>query len=133
MRELAKRGINELHVEAGFKLNGSLLREGWSTSWCCIWRRACLAMRRAGCSICRRWSDLAEKRTLQWRDVRQVGGDLAWVARLPAPHTGQPGSRLNFTLRHSMDRPSSSSSPADRRLAASCHQLQCLRHTASHR
>ena len=28
MRELGRRGINELHVEAGFKLNGSLLREG---------------------------------------------------------------------------------------------------------
>jgi len=26
--ELARRGINEVHVEAGFKLNGSLLREG---------------------------------------------------------------------------------------------------------
>lgn len=28
MRELGQRGINELHVEAGFKLNGSLIREG---------------------------------------------------------------------------------------------------------
>jgi diaminohydroxyphosphoribosylaminopyrimidine deaminase/5-amino-6-(5-phosphoribosylamino)uracil reductase len=28
MQELGARGINELHVEAGFKLNGSLLREG---------------------------------------------------------------------------------------------------------
>lgn len=28
MQELGSRGINELHVEAGFKLNGSLLREG---------------------------------------------------------------------------------------------------------
>ncbi len=28
MRELAAREINELHVEAGFRLNGSLLREG---------------------------------------------------------------------------------------------------------
>jgi diaminohydroxyphosphoribosylaminopyrimidine deaminase / 5-amino-6-(5-phosphoribosylamino)uracil reductase len=26
--ELARRGVNELHVEAGFKLNGSLVREG---------------------------------------------------------------------------------------------------------
>ena len=26
--ELARRGVNELHVEAGFRLNGSLLREG---------------------------------------------------------------------------------------------------------
>jgi diaminohydroxyphosphoribosylaminopyrimidine deaminase/5-amino-6-(5-phosphoribosylamino)uracil reductase len=28
MQELGARGINELHVEAGFKLNGSLLRQG---------------------------------------------------------------------------------------------------------
>ncbi|HEX9397594.1 MAG TPA: bifunctional diaminohydroxyphosphoribosylaminopyrimidine deaminase/5-amino-6-(5-phosphoribosylamino)uracil reductase RibD [Burkholderiales bacterium] len=28
LQELARRGVNELHVEAGFKLNGSLLREG---------------------------------------------------------------------------------------------------------
>jgi len=28
LKELGKRGINELHVEAGEKLNGSLLREG---------------------------------------------------------------------------------------------------------
>jgi diaminohydroxyphosphoribosylaminopyrimidine deaminase/5-amino-6-(5-phosphoribosylamino)uracil reductase len=28
LEELARRGINELHVEAGFRLNGSLLREG---------------------------------------------------------------------------------------------------------
>jgi diaminohydroxyphosphoribosylaminopyrimidine deaminase/5-amino-6-(5-phosphoribosylamino)uracil reductase len=27
MQEFGKRGINELHVEAGYKLNGSLLRE----------------------------------------------------------------------------------------------------------
>ncbi|HEX4927838.1 MAG TPA: bifunctional diaminohydroxyphosphoribosylaminopyrimidine deaminase/5-amino-6-(5-phosphoribosylamino)uracil reductase RibD [Burkholderiales bacterium] len=28
LAELARRGINELHVEAGFRLNGSLVREG---------------------------------------------------------------------------------------------------------
>jgi diaminohydroxyphosphoribosylaminopyrimidine deaminase/5-amino-6-(5-phosphoribosylamino)uracil reductase len=28
LTELARRGINELHVEAGFRLNGSLVREG---------------------------------------------------------------------------------------------------------
>ena len=28
LKELARRGINELHVEAGFRLNGSLVREG---------------------------------------------------------------------------------------------------------
>ena len=28
LKDLAARGVNELHVEAGHKLNGSLLREG---------------------------------------------------------------------------------------------------------
>ena len=28
LRDLAQRGVNELHVEAGNKLNGSLVREG---------------------------------------------------------------------------------------------------------
>ncbi len=28
LEELGRRGVNELHVEAGFKLNGSLVREG---------------------------------------------------------------------------------------------------------
>jgi diaminohydroxyphosphoribosylaminopyrimidine deaminase/5-amino-6-(5-phosphoribosylamino)uracil reductase len=28
LRELGRRGVNELHVEAGFRLNGSLAREG---------------------------------------------------------------------------------------------------------
>jgi riboflavin synthase alpha subunit len=28
LRDLAQRGVNELHVEAGHKLNGSLVREG---------------------------------------------------------------------------------------------------------
>lgn len=29
LADLARRGINELHVEAGHRLNGSFLREGW--------------------------------------------------------------------------------------------------------
>ena len=30
--DLARRGVNEVHVEAGHKLNGSLVREGWWTN-----------------------------------------------------------------------------------------------------
>ena len=33
MRDLAEREVNELHVEAGFKLNGSLMREGLVDEW----------------------------------------------------------------------------------------------------
>ena len=33
LRDLAQREINELHVEAGFKLNGSFMREGLVDEW----------------------------------------------------------------------------------------------------
>ncbi len=33
MRDLARQEVNELHVEAGFKLNGSLMREGLVDEW----------------------------------------------------------------------------------------------------
>jgi diaminohydroxyphosphoribosylaminopyrimidine deaminase/5-amino-6-(5-phosphoribosylamino)uracil reductase len=33
LRDLARREINELHVEAGYKLNGSFIREGLVDEW----------------------------------------------------------------------------------------------------
>ena len=33
LRDLAKHEVNELHVEAGFKLNGSLMRDGLVDEW----------------------------------------------------------------------------------------------------
>ena len=33
LRDLAQREVNELHVEAGFKLNGSFMREGLVDEW----------------------------------------------------------------------------------------------------
>jgi len=82
MRELAKRGINELHVEAGFKLNGSLLREGLVDELVLYLSPSLLGDASRGLFHLPALEDLAEKRTLQWRDVRQVGGDLRVVARL---------------------------------------------------
>lgn len=82
MRELAKRGINELHVEAGFKLNGSLLREGLVDELVLYLAPSLLGDASRGLFHLPALEDLAEKRTLQWRDVRQVGGDLRVVARL---------------------------------------------------
>lgn len=82
MRELAKRGINELHVEAGFKLNGSLLREGLVDELLLYLAPSLIGDASRGLFHLPALEDLAEKRTLQWRDVRQVGGDLRVVARL---------------------------------------------------
>ncbi len=82
MRELAKRGINELHVEAGFKLNGSLLREGLVDELLLYLAPSLMGDASRGLFNLPALDDLAEKRTLQWRDVRQVGSDLRVVARL---------------------------------------------------
>lgn len=81
MRELAKRGINELHVEAGFKLNGSLLRAGLIDELLLYLAPSLIGDASRGLFNLPELSSLAEKRLLQWRDVRQVGADLRVLAR----------------------------------------------------
>ena len=82
MRELAKRGVNELHVEAGFKLNGSLLREGLVDELLLYLAPCLIGEASSGLFNLPELDRLADKRLLQWRDVRQVGSDLRIVARL---------------------------------------------------
>jgi diaminohydroxyphosphoribosylaminopyrimidine deaminase/5-amino-6-(5-phosphoribosylamino)uracil reductase len=38
LNELARRGINEVHAEAGFGLSGACCARGWSMNCCSIWR-----------------------------------------------------------------------------------------------
>ena len=52
MRRLAERGINELLAEAGFKLNGSLVREGCVDELVLYLAPSCSALTRSGCSTC---------------------------------------------------------------------------------
>ncbi len=82
MRELAKRGINELHVEAGFRLNGSLLREELVDELLLYLAPGLIGDASRGLFDLPALEDLSGKRALQWRDVRQVGSDLRVVARL---------------------------------------------------
>jgi diaminohydroxyphosphoribosylaminopyrimidine deaminase / 5-amino-6-(5-phosphoribosylamino)uracil reductase len=81
MRELAKRGVNELHVEAGFKLNGSLLRAGLVDELLLYLAPSLIGDASRGLFNLPEIASLAEKRPLQWRDVRQVGADLRVLAR----------------------------------------------------
>ena len=80
MRELAQRGINELHVEAGSKLNGSLIRER-----CVDELLVYLAPSLLGDA--RRMFDLAPPATLEGRhrlrfvDSAMIGEDLRLRAR----------------------------------------------------
>ena len=79
---LAARGINEVHVEAGWKLNGSLLREGLVDELLLYMAPCLIGHHAAGLFNLPELTDLAGKRPLSLRDVRQVGGDIRILARL---------------------------------------------------
>ena len=82
LQELGRRGINEVHVEAGFKLNGSLLREGLVDELLLYLAPSLIGDASRGLFNLPELATLSEKRVLQWRDVRQVGADLRVIARL---------------------------------------------------
>lgn len=82
MRELAKRGINEVHVEAGFKLNGALLQENLVDELLIYLAPCLIGDSSRGMFNLPALTSLAEKQRLQWKDFRQVGTDLRLIARL---------------------------------------------------
>ena len=80
MRELAGRGINELHVEAGFKLNGSLVREG-CVDELLLYLAPSLLGEAAGLFDLPAPPDLASARHLVFHAVDRIGDDLRLLAR----------------------------------------------------
>ncbi len=81
MQELGRRGINEVLAEAGFKLNGSLLREGCTDELLVYLAPSLIGDAARGMFDLPQLVSLDEKRSLSWREVRQVGDDLRIVAR----------------------------------------------------
>lgn len=80
MAELARRGINELHAEAGFKLNGSLLREGLVDELL-IYLAPSLIGSGRGMFDLPALADLSGKCALDIRELRRVGADIRVLAR----------------------------------------------------
>jgi diaminohydroxyphosphoribosylaminopyrimidine deaminase/5-amino-6-(5-phosphoribosylamino)uracil reductase len=80
-RELARRGINEVHVEAGFKLNGSLVAAGLVDELLVYLAPRLLGETGRGMFALPAVEELARARRLAWRDVTRVGEDLRLVAR----------------------------------------------------
>ena len=81
-RELARRGMNEVHVEAGSRLNGSLVREGQVDEALVYLAPALLGDKALGMFDLPELADLAARRALEMRDLRQVGTDIRVIARL---------------------------------------------------
>ena len=81
LKDLGQREINELHVEAGFKLNGSLLREGLVDEFV-IYLAPKLLGRGAGMFNIGPLTELAHGVALDFKSTDMVGPDLRIVARV---------------------------------------------------
>lgn len=79
--ELGRRGINELHVEGGYRLSGALLAGGW-VDQLLLYQAPCLIGDAArGMLDMPPLQSLENKQCLKIEDVRMVGADLRILAR----------------------------------------------------
>ena len=85
---LARRGINELHVEAGHKLNGSLLRAGLVDELL-VYLAPRLFGGGLGMASFGPLASLDDSLDWQFTDIARVGADLRLLARRVAPCEGQ--------------------------------------------
>lgn len=82
LRDLAQRGTNELHVEAGFKLNGSLIREGLVDELLFYQAPKLLGTGAIGIANFGPLDSLDQGLPLVFHDVARLGADLRIVARV---------------------------------------------------
>jgi diaminohydroxyphosphoribosylaminopyrimidine deaminase/5-amino-6-(5-phosphoribosylamino)uracil reductase len=83
MHELALNGINELHVEAGARLNGALLDLGLIDEVVCYLAPSLIGDPARGMAQRRTpLASLAARTPLAFRSVERVGHDLRIVARV---------------------------------------------------
>lgn len=81
MTELARRGINELHVEAGATLNGALLQAGLVDEWVAYQAPRVLGHEARGLFGVTPLEAMAGAWGFVFRDVRVVGDDLRLILR----------------------------------------------------
>jgi diaminohydroxyphosphoribosylaminopyrimidine deaminase/5-amino-6-(5-phosphoribosylamino)uracil reductase len=81
MRDLASREVNELHVEAGEKLNGSLIREGLVDEFL-LYYAPKLIGQGLGMAAFGPLGQLADAIPVVFQSVDHCGADLRVVARV---------------------------------------------------
>jgi diaminohydroxyphosphoribosylaminopyrimidine deaminase/5-amino-6-(5-phosphoribosylamino)uracil reductase len=82
MRELGRRGVNELHVEAGTRLNGSLLREGCVDELLVYLAPSLIGDTGRGMFSLPELTELTQQIRVSVRDVARIGEDIRLIARL---------------------------------------------------
>lgn len=83
LRDLAARGVNELHLEAGNKLNGSFIREGLVDEMLLYLAPLLLGSGAQGLAHWGPLAALADGLHLEFQSTDRVGPDLRVVARVP--------------------------------------------------
>ncbi len=81
LEELARRGVNELHVEAGFRLNGSLVRECCVDEFLLYLNPSFLGDSAQGMLDLPSFGSLSERLRLKLLSLERVGDDLRLLAR----------------------------------------------------
>jgi diaminohydroxyphosphoribosylaminopyrimidine deaminase/5-amino-6-(5-phosphoribosylamino)uracil reductase len=84
MLELGRREINEVHVEAGSKLNASLVREG-CVDELLVYLAPCLIGAGQGMFALPPLAQLSDKYQLRFHEFKQVGADVRILARFTKP------------------------------------------------
>jgi diaminohydroxyphosphoribosylaminopyrimidine deaminase/5-amino-6-(5-phosphoribosylamino)uracil reductase len=82
MKHLARREINELHIEAGSKLNGSLIRAGLVDEFL-LYLAPKLLGPGLGMADLGPLSELSQAVSLEFKSTERLGPDLRIVARIP--------------------------------------------------
>ena len=82
MKTLAQRNLNEVHVESGFKLNGSLLRENCVDELLIYFAASFIGHSGQGMFNLPELTDLEERRKVRIHRVNLLGADLRLIARL---------------------------------------------------
>ncbi|MCL1961235.1 MAG: bifunctional diaminohydroxyphosphoribosylaminopyrimidine deaminase/5-amino-6-(5-phosphoribosylamino)uracil reductase RibD [Desulfovibrionaceae bacterium] len=81
LNDLARREVNEVHVEAGCTLNGALMRAGLADELL-LYQAPLLLGEGPGIAAIGPFETLADGPRLTWREARRVGPDLMLLARL---------------------------------------------------
>jgi diaminohydroxyphosphoribosylaminopyrimidine deaminase/5-amino-6-(5-phosphoribosylamino)uracil reductase len=87
VRALAERGLNEVHVEAGYKLNGSLLQAGLIDELLLYLAPSALGAGLPAFDLPAP-ATLASRLSFRWQDIQSVGDDLRLLARVNAAYLG---------------------------------------------
>ncbi|MDR2128614.1 MAG: bifunctional diaminohydroxyphosphoribosylaminopyrimidine deaminase/5-amino-6-(5-phosphoribosylamino)uracil reductase RibD [Burkholderiaceae bacterium] len=81
LRDLAGREVNELHVEAGARLNGALLRAGLVDELL-VYQAPLLMGEGAAMAALGPWNAMAQTLRFAWHSMERLGQDVRLLARL---------------------------------------------------